>query len=200
MPGLLQTYQAQLSYFLIDESRFDDAELAKQTNLVAALFRLENSQEIESISRIIGVLVTWLGSSDQDGLRRAFTEWLQRVLLPAHITETPVQEMHDLQEVNAMLAERVKEWTREWESRGIALGEARGEARGIALGEARGIALGKAQGMVQGEAELLSRLLTKRFGPLPVWATEKLEGASLEQIQFWSERIFEAGGLDDVFA
>ena len=83
-----------------------------------------------------------------------------------------------------MLAERVKEWTREWES------------RGIALGEARGIALGKAQG----EAELLNRLLTKRFGPLPVWATEKLETASLEQIQFWSERIFEAGGLDDVFA
>ena len=193
MPGLLQTYHAQLSYFLIDESRFDDAELAKQTNLVAALFRLENSQEIESISRIIGVLVTWLGSSDQDGLRRAFTEWLQRVLLPAHpMIETPVQEMHDLQEINAMLAERVKEWTREWESRGIALGE----ARGIALGEA----IGKAQGMVQGEAELLSRLLTKRFGPLPVWATEKLEGASLEQIQSWSERIFEAGGLDDVFA
>ncbi|MEI6414381.1 MAG: DUF4351 domain-containing protein [Pseudomonadota bacterium] len=62
-------------------------------------------------------------------------------------------------------------------------GEARGEARGIVKGKA------------EGKAESLYRLLTRRFGALSEWAEQRIEGASLEQIDAWLDGIFDAESL-----
>ena len=52
-------------------------------NLVAALVRLENSQEPADIQRVLALLADWLRAPEDDSLRRAFIVWLNRVLLPA---------------------------------------------------------------------------------------------------------------------
>jgi hypothetical protein len=44
-------------------------------------------------------------------LRRAFVVWLKRVLLPARVPGTDIPNVIELQEMQAMLAERVKTWT-----------------------------------------------------------------------------------------
>jgi hypothetical protein len=61
-----------------------------------------------------------------------------------------------------------------------------------------GIEKGLQQGFQQGEAFMLTRLLTRRFGPLPDWATERLAQASREELEQWAERVLEAQRLEDV--
>ncbi|MBF0421128.1 MAG: DUF4351 domain-containing protein [Magnetococcales bacterium] len=57
----------------------------------------------------------------------------------------------------------------------------------------------KQEGRQEGEAVLLTRLLQRRFGPVPEWANEKIAKADLSSLEEWSLRIFDAQSLDDVF-
>lgn len=50
-----------------------------------------------------------------------------------------------------------------------------------------------------GKTELLSRLLTRRFGPLPLATQEKIQQASISQIDAWFDRGIDAPTLDEVF-
>jgi hypothetical protein len=51
----------------------------------------------------------------------------------------------------------------------------------------------------QGEAQVLRRLLTRRFGPLPEWAEERLTHAELPQLETWADRVLDAKTLEEVF-
>ncbi len=55
------------------------------------------------------------------------------------------------------------------------------------------------QGVQQGQAALLRRQLTRRFGPLPDWAEERLTQAELAQLEAWADRVLDADTLDAVF-
>ena len=118
VPGGLERYRPQLRYLLLEESRYTEGELASLRNVVAALFRLENSRHPEDIERVLAALGEWVRTPEQAGLRRAFTVWLRRVLLPGRLPGVSLPELEDLQEVRAMLAERVVEWTRQWRGGG----------------------------------------------------------------------------------
>jgi predicted transposase/invertase (TIGR01784 family) len=117
-PSGLNKYQPEASYLLLDEGNFKKEELSKLNNLVAALFQLENSRTEFEIQTIIGHLIVWLKEPEQTGLRRTFTVWLNRVLLPAKSPNAHYTNLNDLNEVHTMLAERVKEWVEEWKQRG----------------------------------------------------------------------------------
>ena len=55
-------------------------------NLVAALFRLENSRGPEDVCRVLEALSVWLqAGAETDDLRRAFVGWRRQVLLPRRI-------------------------------------------------------------------------------------------------------------------
>ena len=101
---------------------FSNNELAPLRNLMAALFRLENSRTPEAVSQVLENLIVWLTMPEQASVRRAFTVWLKRVFLPGRIPGVEIAEVHDIQEVKTMLAELVKEWTREWERQGMEKG------------------------------------------------------------------------------
>jgi hypothetical protein len=108
-------------------------------------------------------------------LRRAFVVWLKRVLLPARVPGADIPNVIELQEMQAMLAERVKTWTEEWKQQGLQ------------------------QGLQQGEANVLRRLLTRRFGALPSWTEQRLVQAGEAELESWADRILEAQTLEDVF-
>ena len=66
-------------------------------------------------------------------------------------------------------------------------------------GERQGILEGERRGKLKGEALILQRLLTKRFGPLPKWAVEKIAQAQSEQLEQWSLQLLDAETLEEVF-
>ena len=156
-----------------DESQVPE-ELLHSGGLVAQLVRLERAQEPEEVRRIVRELTVRLHGPEYARLRRAFTVWLGRVVLKwAGITED-ISELHDLQEVDAMLEERAAQWKDDYIRQGVLMGLAEGEAKGRAKGRAEGRVEGKAEGF----GLALQNLLEIRFGRLPPDVSASLAGVS----------------------
>jgi predicted transposase/invertase (TIGR01784 family) len=187
VPGGLEQYRPQLRYCLLDEARIPDSELESLRNLAAALFRLEKSRGPEDIQRVLVALIEWLGEPDLAELRRSFTLWVMRVLLPARVPGTEIPEVTDLQEVKSMLAERVIEWTHQWKQEGLEEGLQKGLREGLREGLEKG--LEKARGV-------LLRDLERRFGPLPEEVRRRVDAiASIEDLTELSLRAGAAPSL-----
>ena len=115
-------------------------------NVVAALFRLENSPDTEAVERVLAVLKEWLAGPEHAELRRIFVIWLRFVFLPGRMPGVEFSHLNDLQEIHSMLAERVVEWTEQWKREGLEQGlkeglqqgpRSRGSSRGSQPGAAR---------------------------------------------------------------
>ncbi|MBF0189843.1 MAG: Rpn family recombination-promoting nuclease/putative transposase [Magnetococcales bacterium] len=70
-----------------------------------------------------------------------------------------------------------------------------GKLEGIEIGKEAG----KQEGRQEGKAETLMQLLQARFGVLPEWVGERVNGATLEVLDLWLGRIFLAQDLSEVF-
>jgi hypothetical protein len=66
--------------------------------------------------------------------------------------------------------------------------------RGLEEGEAKG----REEGRQQGERTVLRRRIVKRFGALPAWAEERLNGMTLPELEQLSERVLDATSLDEL--
>ena len=51
----------------------------------------------------------------------------------------------------------------------------------------------------QGEAEMLRKLLVRRFGELPAWVSDKLSSAGEQDLERWGEAVLSEPTLDAVF-
>ncbi|WP_162560019.1 DUF4351 domain-containing protein [Methylotetracoccus oryzae] len=63
------------------------------------------------------------------------------------------------------------------------------------IGQEQGIE----KGIPQGEAQILRRLLARRFGPLSEWVEVKLTEASTDTLELWADRSLDAESLEAVF-
>ena len=118
-PEGLAKYRPHLRYLLIDEGEFAEDELNPLQNLVAGLFALENARTAQDVQRILESVRQCYDEQDPNELQRALVVWLKRVMLPARLPGIEIPEVNTLQEMNAMLAERVVEWTQEWKREGL---------------------------------------------------------------------------------
>ena len=75
----------------------------------------------------------------------------------------------------------------------------RGMKKGIQQGMQQGMQQGIEKGIQQGLAQGLRRQLSRRFGPLSPEVTRRLEHATPEQLEIWSDRVLDARTLDEVF-
>ncbi len=83
----LDAYRPRLRYLLIDESAYADAELAGMRNLVAAVFRLENSRGPETVREVLAALIAWLAEPEQAELRRSLLLWLREGFLQTRLPD-----------------------------------------------------------------------------------------------------------------
>src|SRR3954468_10397727 len=166
VPGGLERYRPQLRYCLLDEMRMADSELESLRNLAAAVFRLEKSFDTEAMERVLEAASEWLREPGLEELRKSFTEWVLKVLLPSRVRGVRFPELLDLEEVKAMLAESGYSWSDRWEQEGMEKGLQQGQQN--ALAKARGVLL---------------RDLERRFGSLPEEVLRRVEGiASIEEL------------------
>ena len=56
---------------------------------------------------------------------------------------------------------------------------------------------GRSEGRQEGRQDLLQEQLTEKFGPLPLWARQRLQGASTEELQTWAKRILTGTTIED---
>jgi predicted transposase YdaD len=63
---------------------------------------------------------------------------------------------------------------------------------------AKGEARGEARGEAKAKVGTLCRQLTRRFGPLPPWAVQRITAAPEAQLDTWLDDIFDATSVKDL--
>ena len=175
-PEFLRVYQPHLRYYLIDEGRYTEDELAARQSPLSGVFGIENaSRDLESLQRAVDRIVEIIQAAPNKQRTDAIvTRWLKRHLrwLGAG---AELEQLNSVVEEKDMLAENWKY-----------------------LGEKERLE-GRQEGQLEGERRVLERLLTRRFGELPGWATERLAAATAEQLESWADEVLVADSLDEVF-
>jgi len=175
-------WQPGLRYHLIDEGAFSSGELEGRDGLPALLFRLENTSDPDQLVGLADAVLAWLARHPGfQAARAVFVQLLGAAMAPLG---PGVRLPEELLEVRNMLATRAEQWKQQWLLDGEQRGEQRGELRGRQLGV----------------AELLLRLLERRFGILPGWAKDRVLAAETVMLEEWSLRVLDAGSLEEVLA
>ena len=177
VPGLVEQFKPRLSYLLIDENAYSDTELASLNNLVAAVFRFEQSDGLEAVQDLVSLLMVWL--DDRRDLRRMFALWIRAALMRNNNYNIILPQVDDLLEIKVMLSERIEQWALAY----------------IAEGKLEG----KLEGKHEGEMLALQKLLSKRFGAITADITRLIANAPLEVIEHWFDRAIDAEQLADIF-
>jgi predicted transposase YdaD len=120
-----------------------------------------------------------------------FDKYVDFIDVYAEIREEEREEIYHLmteREESAMLAQYIKD-------KGFQEGRKTGQEEGRRKGRLEG----RHEGRLEGKCGLLEMILTRRFGPLPDWAKQRLASASSEQLDQWAERALEVKSLQDVW-
>ncbi|MEN9865815.1 MAG: hypothetical protein RL748_1405 [Pseudomonadota bacterium] len=190
LPQGLASYVPQMRYFLLEIGVVDESSQLLVKNLVAALMRLEKSREPGAMLAALSDLVVWLKAPARQRLRRAFTVWVNRVLLPARLPGVALPRASSILEVETMLAERVIEWTQQWAAEGL--------EKGLEKGRQEGREEGRQEGLQNALAQILQAQLELRFGPLPDWALARLKESSVDERQRWCLRVVTQSSLQEI--
>jgi flagellar biosynthesis/type III secretory pathway protein FliH len=74
------------------------------------------------------------------------------------------------------------------------------ERIGIQKGLEQGRELGREEGIRLGEASIFQRLVDLKFGTMDDATSQRIQSASQEDLERWSERILTAGSLEELLA
>ena len=195
-PGGLARWVPRFRYHLLDEGRVPDEALRRlSNNLLARLIELETrADNAAAVDAATAALIEHLKGPAYASLRGAFVSFYNRVLFSKRKPGETIEGFDDLQEGRSMLAERIEQWIKQGEQRGVAIGQ----EEGIAIGQEKGIVIGQEKGRQEGKSLLLHRLLHLRFGKLPVWAEERIAGAADETLERWADAVLTAETLEGV--
>jgi hypothetical protein len=180
LPGGLDSYRPHASYVLLDAARIPRTDLEPADNMAVALFRLEQSRDLEGFRQEVIRLMA--NSQAGDEVRTAVHTWLTQVLMPLRFPDIPLSEVRSLEEVPTMLAERAREWTQEWKEEGRQEGRQEGRREGVRV--------------VQ---DFLLAEIMERFGPMPETVRLQVEAIDdLDDLKKLGKRLLAARSLADL--
>ena len=108
--------------------------------------------------------------------------------LLSHLTRVLGDDAEEMKEVIMTAGEQLIEQGRQQ-------GRQQGHQQGIEQGRQQGIE----QGHQQGRCDMVQRLLSAKFGHLPVSAVERIKAARAAELDVWADRLLTATALKDVF-
>ncbi len=182
LPGC-EALLPRFEYLVIDEGHLPPEQLEPFDNPVSGVFRLEQSQGLEEIRRIIDTLIEVLDDPELRELRRDMAMWLRRAVLPTRLPGAEVPELHDLQEAKIMLEERAATWPKQW----------------MAEGYESGYGTGYGSGYGSGLRETLTEQIEEKFGAVDSRYVELIVGAPEARLKAWLKRILRAETVADLF-
>jgi hypothetical protein len=177
----------ELQIFIDDLVRQDDAALR------ARAFTHAGELTAQSLARMPGhpdppaLLERWGTMMQKLGQSRSGYDALVAVMSYAlAVTDVPLET---LKRTMALHAGRAGE-----EAAMTAAEKIAEEARKAAMAAAEEV---RRQALAQGKAEIVLKLLSLRFGPLPVEAIERIRSASIAELDTLAERVLSAKSLED---
>ena len=113
----LEPYQPSQRYVVVDE-RHVGAEDLPGRNLMRAVLGLEQSRTPEDVMGVAGLLAQWLRDPRDDGLKRAFTDWVWRLAGQFEPGDAESPAVRTLEGMRMTLEERLAEWPKQWLQQG----------------------------------------------------------------------------------
>ncbi|MBB5021950.1 DUF4351 domain-containing protein [Desulfurispira natronophila] len=156
----------------VSEQDYPDTVLDQMegTNVVAEIIRIEHSKQTEDLRRNIRRLRQVLKDPIYERLHRIIAIWLSRNVLRVRFKNQQIEEFHDLMEVDAMLAEKIEDWTKEW----------------------------KDEGRLEGQAKFLHTQIERRFGSVPAEVQDRIHAATEDELARYAINIFDAQSAREV--
>ena len=167
------------------------AERWQQSDNLVARVNLPNMHSPEgSKVQIYAQAIRGLLALEPDGRKRA--KYMEFIDIYAGLTDNEFRRYH-------------QQYPEETRNMAGAFQRARDEAKrqgmqeGMQEGMLEGMQKGMRQGRVEGERAVLERQLRRRFGLLPTQVTERLQQASVTDLETWAENVLDAETLENVF-
>jgi Putative transposase, YhgA-like len=182
VPDALRPYLMSFQHVLIDLAKIEDSALSAHSRPRSFFKAMKYIQRKDLPDRFDCLLL------DAPALPKA-----DLVAILVYIARGPVAVSKEIVQdaLSRLEPQRAGEIMKGFGASFAAIGFERGVAEGEARGEARGEA--------KGEAKALTRLLEKRFGPLPSRLRERVVSAELAVIGTWFDRAIDAPDLQSVF-
>ena len=179
----LRPHLLNFRYSLADLGRIDDARLSREKRLRIGLLILKRGSgdgDLRETLLVLGRAALSIGFDDLVAL-------VHYILLESNEVEAAVlrgvlREIVPDQEARIMSIA-----AEEWKAEGIQIGQAMGKAE-------------ESEGKAEGKADMLLRLLRRRFDSLPETVVAKVRNASEDQLNEWADNILDARTLDMVFS
>ncbi len=189
----LVAFAAGLRFLVLDVCSLRRDDLPER-NRVTVFVRIHTSPSPQALVQEIRNAFRWMDEDEVD-LRRALLDWVYAVVLPIRFPDADVRRL-GLEQEEAMLAERAKQWTQEWLQEGME----RGRAEGVERGRAEGMERGRAEG-IERERSLLCRQAGRRFGTpvgdrLAALLAGVIDPARLDQV---GDLIVDCASSDELF-
>jgi len=190
-PQVLSEFQPRLKFWLLDEGRFSADYLDGLQRVMAAIFRMEHTQDTEETKAAIRSLGQAVAKSPfKQSIDRAVMQWMQ-YRINSKMPGLTMPSVDELLKGSAMLEENIDKFRAKAIAEGVLLGKQEGKQEGMIEGQLLG--------QIEGSVTLLERQLMKRFGPISDSTHVRLKAATQDQIQTWAERILDARSLAEVF-
>lgn len=172
-------------FVLIDVRLQNPQHLDKLNNTVGLLLQFEQPHPYEaSVQRLVRLKQMHL---TQHALRRDIGTWVLEVTGNDRLLQALVNEFVNPKGTIMNMDRAYKDWVR------------RMKAQGVSQGISQGLSQGLSQGISQGRADLLSKLLTEKFGTVPPKFKRRLQSASIEELDQWGINILTAQTPEEVF-
>lgn len=188
LPGLAR-FRPRLAYHLVDQVRLQRSPSAEVRNLVDAVFKLERSQDFETVGRLVEALRQALQAPGQNELQRTLNHWLREQIR----RKAPAEIQPDVADALARIPDLMEEPPMLADTMGRLFTEA------LQKGKKQGRKEGLKEGRDEGVAWVLTRLIEQRFGPIPEWALAHIQSAQANQLARWSQLILTAPSLESLF-
>ena len=160
----LAPYQPSQRYVVVDE-RHVGAEDLPGRNLMRAVLGLEQSRTPKDVMGVAGLLAQWLRDPRDDGLKRAFTDWVWRLAGQFEPGDAESPAVRTLEGVRMTLEERLAEWPKQW----------------------------LREGREQGMREVFERLERAGAEPAPVRTLEGVKMTLEERLAEWPKQWLREG-------
>ena len=131
-PSVLNPYQPNMAYYLLDEGAYSESELNSVHNAVAAVFSLENATNYETAVNAIDRMAQAIQAlPNKQRIDKAISYWIKRHL-QRNLPEVIIPQTEQLLEDTSMLATNMQKWYHTAQNQGKQEGE-RSKAMQIAL-------------------------------------------------------------------
>ena len=188
-PAMLQRYQPQQEYYLLDVSDCT-SDTNSGDNLLQLVFNVENARSADDMQLVAQELANSIRRHPQrERIDRVLTRWFKRFLHQNRIN-IDYTAVETLQEIPTMLANRVESWFEEWKQQGLEEGREEGRAEGRAEGLQKG--------ELSGRAALLEKQLRLKFNTVDDTVIQRLHSANEAELDLWAERVLFANTLEEV--